>query len=109
MYKKAYGSYVFAEGDYQLAFACCLFLSIKMVVDSERWHAEDFEMISGVSKELILKTELFLFTTLLGYKLHVFPEDFRSLYLKLEEQIKKRKAKKLKPLMENSETTDQHN
>lgn len=94
VYKNAYGSYDFTKGDFQLAYACCLFLSIKTVVDSEKWHAEDFETISGISRELVLKTELFLFTKLLGYRLHVSSDEFRSNFLKLAEQVEKRKTKK---------------
>ena len=95
VYKNAYRTFDFAKGDFMLAYACCLFLSIKAVIDSEKWHAEDFETISGVKRELILKTELFLFTKLLGYRLHVCPDEFRSQFLKISEQVEKRRVKKL--------------
>lgn len=65
-------------------------------MDSEKWHAEDFETISKIEKNLILKTELFLFTKLLGYRLHVSGEEFREQYLSITEQVDKRREKRYK-------------
>lgn len=65
-----------------------------MVVDSEKWHAEDFETISGISRDLILKTELFLFTKLLAYRLHVTPEEFRGQFEKVNHQVQRRRRSK---------------
>lgn len=93
-FKSCYSSYNFVKGDFLIAYATCLFLSIKMVVDSEKWHAEDFETVSGISKSLILKTELFVFNNLIGFRLHVCPEEFRTNYEKISDQVDKRKSKK---------------
>lgn len=80
-----------------LAYAACLFMSIKMIVDSVRWHAEDFETISGISKDMILKAEIFLMTHIINYKVNVSAEEFRRQYLKIEERLQKRLANRSQP------------
>jgi hypothetical protein len=46
-------NFSFSEGDFLKIYACCLFLSIKTVIDVEKWFLEDFEAVSGINKDTI--------------------------------------------------------
>jgi hypothetical protein len=41
-------NFQFNAGEFLLIYAGCLFLSIKMVVDTEKWFIEDFSAVSGI-------------------------------------------------------------
>ena len=83
----------FNTGEFLLVYAGCLFLSIKMVVDLEKWFVEDFSTVSGVDKATIEKMELFVLEDALDFDVSISRNVFREEYLRTYRNINRRLKK----------------
>lgn len=89
---------VFEEGDSLMLFSSCLFLSIKLLLDHERWYIEDYAYISGISEKVVEKAELKLLVEVFEFNISF---DFKQiqdletilevLFLKDNRKIKSKK------------------
>lgn len=59
---------IFKAGEFFYIYAGCLYLSIKMVIDSEIWFLTAFYLASGILTSSIEKMELFIFEDILIFK-----------------------------------------
>ena len=84
----------FGAGEMVLLYAGCLLLSIKMVLDTEKWFVEDFALVSGLDKASISKIELFLMEECLDFYAGISEEEYRKEYLSLYRKTEKRRARK---------------
>lgn len=89
----------FNKKEFMLIYAGCLFLSIKMVVDSHKWFVEDFSHISKIEEKLIQKMELFVTETALDFRLGVSEEEYHKEYEKTYRNVEKRLQKNLNRLL----------
>lgn len=85
--------YEFSEGDFLKIYGCCLFLSIKMVIDMEKWYLEDFEYVSGIPKETIEALEIFILDEALNFDISIPRTSYREEHLRLYKNIQKRVSK----------------
>jgi hypothetical protein len=91
--EKAANMFTFGVGEFKMVYAACLFLSIKMVIDVEKWYIEDFSNVSGLEKELITKMEMFIVEDILNFNVSVQRVDYRHEHLRIYKNIEKRKLK----------------
>lgn len=75
----------FEDGELLILYNGCLHLSIKSLIDTERWFLEDFSDVSGLSKGLVQKTELLLFCEVLNGKVGFDIARFKEVEFGLEE------------------------
>jgi hypothetical protein len=74
--KIAKKNYEFKKGEFVLLFAACLYLSIKVLVDEERWFVSDFAYVSGLEEAHIEKMEIFVAVELLEFDYKISEEEF---------------------------------
>lgn len=86
--------YSFGAGEMLLLYAGCFFLSIKYVIDSEKWFLDDFALVSGYDKASISKIELFLMEECLDFDASVSEKDYMHEYLLITKKVQQRKCSK---------------
>lgn len=91
---KAASLYTFTTGEFKMVYAACLFLSIKMVIDVEKWFIEDFSNVSGLEKDLITKMELFILEDILYFNVSVGRNEYRQEHLRIYKNMEKRVSRK---------------
>lgn len=74
--KEAKKEYNFKKGEFVLLYAACLYLSIKMLIDEERWFIEDFAYVSGLEEKHIEKMEHFVFFDVLKFNAKLTDEVY---------------------------------
>lgn len=70
-----YGCY---KEDLLLLFSACLYTSIKMNMDVERWFIEDYSYVSNMSVVDIAEMDVFLVVDLLDFRLVISDEEFKT-------------------------------
>ena len=79
--------FAFGPGEMMLLYSGCFLLSIKMVLDTEKWFIEDFALVSGMDRPTISKIELFLMEECLDFYAGMTEEEYskehQSLYRKV--------------------------
>jgi hypothetical protein len=88
----------FGPGEMMLLYSGCFLLSIKMVLDTEKWFIEDFALVSGMDKATINKIELFLMEECFEFYAGVSEEEYKREYLSLYRKTGKRKAESSKSI-----------
>lgn len=83
----------FNLGEFLLIYAGCLFLSIKMVVDTEKWFIEDFSTVSGIDQSTIQKMELFILEDALQFDVSIDSNTYRQEHLRTYKNIERRVSK----------------
>ena len=68
--------YAFKKGEFILIYSACLYLSIKMLIDEERWFLADFSYVSGLEESHIEKMELFVLSDILKFSPKLSDEVF---------------------------------
>lgn len=68
----------YGMGENVLLFSSCLFLSIKMLIDVEKWFVEDFCYICGLKEDSISCMELCLVTEILEFEYFVGQEEIEE-------------------------------
>lgn len=76
--KKAKKSYTFKKGEFVLIFAACLYLSIKLLIDEERWFVADFSYVSSLDESHIQKMEQFVLVDILSFNLKITDNLYRK-------------------------------
>jgi len=61
-----------------LLFSACLYLSIKMLIDEERWFLADFAYVSGLEESHIEKMEIFVTSEILNFEYRITDEQFQK-------------------------------
>lgn len=84
--------FAFGLGEMVLLYSGCFLLSIKMVLDTEKWFIEDFALVSGMDTATINKIEMFLMEECLDFYAGISEEDFKKEYLSLSKKVGKRIA-----------------
>lgn len=64
------------EGCVHKLFIAVIFLSFKLIIDSEHWFLDEFSKLSLVRKTELEKMEICLFTQILDYKVSVTETEF---------------------------------
>jgi hypothetical protein len=82
--------FAFNMGEFLLIYAGCLFLSIKMVVDTEKWFVEDFSTVSGIDQPTIEKMELFVLEDALNFDVSIDRNVYREEHLRTYKNINRR-------------------
>jgi hypothetical protein len=88
--KVAMRRFSFNMGEFLLIYAGCLFLSIKMVVDTEKWFVEDFSTVSGIDEATVEKMELFVLDDALNFDVSIARDIYREEHLRTYKNIKRR-------------------
>lgn len=86
--------FAFGPGEMMLLYSGCFLLSIKMVLDTEKWFVEDFALVSGMDKPTISKIELFLMEECLDFYAGISEEEYKKEHLSLYRKTDKRKNKR---------------
>ena len=86
--------FAFGPGEMMLLYSGCFLLSIKMVLDTEKWFIEDFALVSGMDKATISKIELFLMEECLDFNAAISEEEYNKEHLSLYRKTEKRKIKR---------------
>lgn len=73
---KAKKEYNFKKGEFILLYAACLYLSIKMLIDEERWFIEDFSYVSGLEEKHIEKMEKFVLFDILNFNAKISDAEY---------------------------------
>lgn len=89
----------FKPKEFMFLYAGCLFLSIKYVVDTEKWFLEDFANIAKFNKSIIHKMELFVLETGLNFNMSLLHCQFEKEYQKTYLNVQKRRIR----LLQNSQ------
>lgn len=76
--REARKSYSFKKGEFILIFAACLYLSIKLLIDEERWFVADFSYVSSLDESHIQKMEQFVLVDILSFDLKIPDSQFRK-------------------------------
>lgn len=74
--KIAKKEYDFKKGEFILLYSACLYLSIKMLIDEERWFIEDFAYVSGLEEKHIEKMEQFIFFDILNFNAKLSEQEY---------------------------------
>lgn len=80
---------MYKMGENILLFSSCLYLSIKMLVDLERWFIEDFCLVSGMEEEAITQMEICLLTEILGFNYFVTFDEIKNEKMLINKKNKK--------------------
>lgn len=88
--------FAFNTGEFLLIYAGCLFLSIKMVVDTEKWFLEDFSAVSGIEESIVEKMELFILEDALNFDVSISRNLYREEHLRAYRNVDRRVLKKFK-------------
>jgi hypothetical protein len=80
----------FKQKEFMLIYAGCLFLSIKYVVDCQKWFLEDFSHLSKIEEQLVHKMEIFVLETALNFKISVGEEEYSSEHHKMYRNVERR-------------------
>lgn len=88
--KEAKKEYSFKKGEFILLYAACLYLSIKMLIDEERWFIEDFAYVSGLEEKHIEKMEQFVLFDVLKFNAKLSDQE----YFDEEEYLRNLRRKK---------------
>lgn len=83
----------FESGEFLLVYASCLYISIKMLNDLEKWFIEDFSLVSGIEEDSIEKMEEIVLFQLLEFRANVSQEIFESEMKGLKEKTTMRFCK----------------
>lgn len=89
----------FSNGENFLVFSACLYLSIKMLNDMEKWFIEDFAQVSGLEERVIEKMEIRILRDILDFDLHVdykYVQKERILIESIGPMLLRNEEKKLK-------------
>lgn len=86
---KAKDTFEFEEGEFLLIYASCLYISIKMLNDVEKWFVEDFSLVSGIEEDDVEKMERLTLTQLLDWRANVNFRMFEQEFSKLKKSSKK--------------------
>jgi len=86
------------QEDFIYLYSTCVFLSIKCLIDVEKWFIEDFAFMAKVEEDLIAELEIVLLNDLLEYKVIVDKEelDEENILIFQEEFVKQKQMKILK-------------
>lgn len=82
--KIARADYSFKKGEFVLLYSACLYLSIKMLIDEERWFLADFSYVSNLEESHIEKMEQFVLIDLLNFDPKISEEEFKKERLALQ-------------------------
>ena len=74
--KLAKSDYAFKKGEFVLVYSACLYLSVKMLIDEERWFVADFSYVSNLEEAHIEKMEQFVLIDILNFSPKISEEDF---------------------------------
>ena len=74
--KLAKSDYSFKKGEFVLVYSACLYLSVKMLIDEERWFVADFSYVSNLEEAHIEKMEQFVLIDVLNFSPKISEEDF---------------------------------
>ena len=69
----------FRVGDFLTFYAASLLLSIKLVIDTEKWYLEDFTNVSKIKEKLLHEAELMICSDILNYNINIKPARLASL------------------------------
>lgn len=81
--KLAKSDYSFKKGEFVLIYSACLYLSVKMLIDEERWFVADFSYVSNLEEAHIEKMEQFVLIDILNFNAKISEEDFMQERLNL--------------------------
>lgn len=87
----------FHAGEFLLIYIGCLFLSIKVTLDTEKWFLEDFSEVSGIEPSIIEKMELFIFDDILNFNVSISSILYREEHLRIYKNVQKRILLKKSP------------
>lgn len=76
--KLAKNDYTFKKGEFVLLYSACLYLSIKMLIDEERWFLADFSYVSNLEEAHIEKMEQFVLIDILNFDPKVSEQEFKK-------------------------------
>lgn len=76
--KIAKSDYTFKKGEFVLLYSACLYLSIKMLIDEERWFLADFSYVSNLEEAHIEKMEQFVLIDILNFDPKISEADFKK-------------------------------
>lgn len=75
--KEASKNYDFQKGEFILLYSACLYLSIKMLIDEERWFVADFSYVSDLDEKHIEKMEKFVAIEILKFDFKLSDDEFQ--------------------------------
>lgn len=90
----------FEQGEAHLIFCGCLYMSIKMLVDTERWFLEDFADLSGYCEGIVEKTEVLLLVEIFDFKTMVSEEEYQKAQADINDISIRLKRKRVFPKKE---------
>lgn len=76
-------SYSFKKGEFILIYAACLYLSIKLLIDEERWFVADFSYVSSLDEKHIEKMEKFVVFDILKFDVKLPDAEFKKEEMRL--------------------------
>jgi hypothetical protein len=76
--KIAKSDYTFKKGEFVLLYSACLYLSIKMLIDEERWFLADFSYVSNLEEAHIEKMEQFVLIDILNFDPKISEEVYKK-------------------------------
>lgn len=83
--KIAKTDYTFKKGEFVLLYSACVYLSIKMLIDEERWFMADFAYVSNLEEAHVEKMEQFVLIDILNFNAKISDEDFIKEKLALQQ------------------------
>jgi hypothetical protein len=86
---------IFRTGDFVILFGACLFLSIKLVVDTEKWFLVDFSTISKIGQKMLHDAELMICDDILNFDVNIQESQLSQIYQIMSIGIEKRRKRKI--------------
>lgn len=71
-------AHCFKKGEFVLLYSACLYLSIKMLIDEERWFLTDFSYVSNLEEAHIERMEQFVLIEVLNFYPKISVEEFKK-------------------------------
>lgn len=93
----------YSLGENLLVFTGCLYLSIKLIIDTEKWFIEDFCLVSGFSEDIISKMDICLVNEILNFEYYFPYEKVKDeIYWLKRFEIRKNRFGNRRSMMKNS-------
>lgn len=73
----AKANYTFKKGEFVLLYSACVYLSIKMLIDEERWFMADFAYVSNLEESHVEKMEVFVLVDILNFETKISEEEYK--------------------------------